>query len=162
MNFDRATLDRMYGYCLALCNDPGAACDLLQDALEKYLREPRPGVANPAGYICRTARNHFFDQQRRAGIAPFEPLDNPDLYAGTERALESAVIDQFTLEQLWPRFTPTEREALYLWAVEEMTAAEIADHLQQPRATILSRLRRARARVQADGDGRYRQGGRDD
>lgn len=156
---DRATLDRVYRYCQALAGNRDDAYDLLQDAVESYLVSPAVRIDQPVAYLFRIARNRFIDQQRRAGVVAFETLEDPDSVAGVEAELEKVVIDRDELERVWVRLTVPEREVLFLWAVEGMTAAEIARRLDQPRATILSRLRRARLRMQADSPARNASGG---
>lgn len=149
MKFDRAMLNGLFRYCLALCGERENAYDLLHDALEKYLRDAPRDVQEPVAYIRRIARNGFFDQCRRQRIVGFETLDEPDAYASTERDLEAAMVDRLTLEKVWLELTPPEREVVYLWAVDGLSASEIALQLSLPRATVLSRLRRLRLRMGA-------------
>ena len=85
---DRTTLDHLYRYCHVLCGNRDDAFDLLHDALEKFLHVPANEVAQPVAYIRRIARNRFFDQLRRKRVLDFEVLEDPDVYASTERALE--------------------------------------------------------------------------
>lgn len=145
--FDHATLDKLFQYCMALCNDPVEAYDLLYGAIEKFLNNAPKQVDNPIAYIRRIARNAFFDQRRRAHIVMFEPLPEDDVHDSEEPALEALVIDQLTLRQIWDQLTAVEREVLYLWAVLELSATEIAVQLDHPRSTVLSRLRRVRQRI---------------
>lgn len=145
--FDRATLDKLFQYCMALCNNPDEAYDLLYGAIEKFLGNAPEQVDNPTAYIRRIARNAFFDQRRRAHIVMFEPLPEDDVHDSEEPALEALVIDQLTMRQVWDQLTPAEREVLYLWAVLELSATEIGVQLSHPRSTVLSRIRRVRQRI---------------
>jgi len=145
--FDRATLQTIYRYCVALCGDRDDAFDLLQSAVERNLRAAPVAIDHPQAYLRRIVRNQFIDRQRRTGIVEFESLLDPETHASPERDLEAVVIDRIALERVWARLGPLERECLYLWAVEELSAAEIAQQLGEPRPTILSRLRRARLRI---------------
>jgi RNA polymerase sigma-70 factor (ECF subfamily) len=138
VKFDRAMLNSLFRYCLALCGDRENAYDLLQDALEKYLREASRDVQEPVAYIRRIVRNGFLDQCRRQRIICFETLDEPDTHASMERDLEAAVVDRLTLEKVWRELTPPEREVVYLWAVDGLSASEIALLLGLPRGTVLS------------------------
>lgn len=147
MKFDRATLNGLFRYCLALCGDRENARDLLHDALEKYLRNTPGDVQEPEAYIRRIARNGFIDQVRRRGVAMTETLEDPDALAGTERALEAMMVDRLTLETVWRQLTPPEREVVFLWAVDGLSASEIALHLGLTRNTVLSRLHRLRLRM---------------
>lgn len=144
---DRTTLDHLYRYCHVLCGNRDDAFDLLHDALEKFLHVPANEVAQPVAYIRRIARNRFFDQLRRKRVLDFEVLEDPDVYASTERALEDMVLDQALLRQIWAVLSPAEREVLFLWVMEDMSASEIALHLNEPRGTVLSRMHRLRLRI---------------
>lgn len=148
MNFDRTTLNALFRYCLALCGERESARDLLHDALERYLRNAPNNVQEPEAYIRRIAHNGFIDQMRHRSAAKVEPLDDPDALASTERALEAMMVDKMTLETVWRQLTPPEREVVYLWAVDGLSAAEIALQLGVPRNTVLSRLYRLRLRMQ--------------
>jgi len=150
MDFDRKTLDQLYQYCMVLCGNRDAAYDLLHQSIEKYLKQSPAEVKSPMAYIRRVARNGFFDECRRNRIVPFESLPDPDIHPHTEQSLESAVVDQITLDQVWRELQPAEREVLYFWAVQGMSATEIGLHLEQPRSSVLSRLRRVRERLQKD------------
>ena len=66
-----------------------------------------------------------------------------------ERLLEDLVVLEETVARIWTELNPMEREVLSLWAVEGMTAQEIADQLETPRGTILARIHRLRKKVVA-------------
>ena len=87
------------------------------------------------------------DQYRRQRIVSFETLGDPDAYPNTERELEDMMVDRLTLEKVWLELTAPEREVVFLLAVDGLSASEIALRLGQPRATVLSRLRRLRLRA---------------
>lgn len=147
MNFDRATLDSLFRYCLALTGEREDARDLLHNALESYLRQRPTAVQHPLAYVRRIARNRFYDELRRLRVIRFEPLPDQDIPASTERELESLMVDEAMVAQLWHRLAPAEREVVFLWAVEGLSASEIALQLGEPRGTILSRLRRLKLRM---------------
>lgn len=150
MTFDRESLDRLFRYCLALTGQREEAQDLLHNALESYLTKRPTDVQDPAAYIRRIARNRFFDGLRRAGIVRFEALDHPELHAASERDLENMVTDELTVREVWQKLNPAEREIVFLWAVEGLSASEIALQLGQPRGSVLSRLHRMRIRISGD------------
>lgn len=146
MVFNRKTLDALYQYCMALCNNRDDAYDLLYQAIEKYLRQKGSDIASPAAYVRRIARNAYFDNWRRQQVVRFESMPE-ELHTSTEKALEATVIDERMLDRVWEELTPPERETLYFWALDEMSATEIGLHLGQPRASVLSRLRRVRHKI---------------
>lgn len=150
MNFDRDMLNTLFHYCLALTGEREEARDLLHNALESYLRNQHADIQHPMAYIRRIARNRYYDQLRRLGVVRFESLPDTDIHPANERELEQIMIDQLTARQLWRQLNPAEREVIFLWAVEGLSASEIALQLGQPRGTILSRLRRLRLRLETD------------
>ena len=145
--FDRETLDRLFQYCMALCHDRDRAYDLLHQSLEKFLRADRSNIDSPIAYVRRIARNSFYDQWRRDRKVEFEALPGADELGPIEKTLETGVINDQMLERVWNELSAVERETLYFWAVEGMSAREIALHLEQPRASVLSRLKRTRDRI---------------
>lgn len=149
MHFERETLDGLFQYCMALCHHTEDAYDLLHNALENYLQQPKGSVQFPLAYIRRSARNRFFDNLRRNKIVSFESLPDADIHLSEERALEAMMVDQLTLRKIWADLSPSEREVLYFWAVQGMSAAEVGLHLELPRGTVLARLKRLKDRVVA-------------
>lgn len=152
MTFDADTLNRLFRYCMALCAERENARDLLHDALEKYLRNTPKEVQNVEAYIRQIARNTFIDQLRQRNIIITENPIDPDVLASSEKALETMIIDKLTLEETWKKLTHLERETIFLWAVDGMSASEIALQIGQSRNTVLSRLHRLRRRVQDSND----------
>jgi RNA polymerase sigma-70 factor (ECF subfamily) len=144
-------LQLLYRYCLSLINDKDNAFDLLQSSIEKWLRanvtEPR-GI----GYLRKIIRNQFIDEYRKGKVIAFEPLN--DLYledANTEYSIEQMMIDDQEVDELMNKLTGVERETLFLWAVMEYSASEIARETSEPRGTILSRLHRIKLKATASG-----------
>ena len=150
MKFDRTSLDHLFHYCLALCGQRDDALDLAQDAIEKYVNKGQVGVNNPQAFIKRIARNRFFDLQRRKKIIQFDVLEDIDEEITAEQDMESLLVDELTLKKVWQLLSATEREVIFLWAVDGLSAAEIASALDIPRATVLSRMRRLRLRIEKD------------
>ena len=146
---DRDALNRLYRYAYALAGTEADAYDLLQDSLERYLRHDRHDLDNPEAYLRRIIRNCFVDGLRNRGRHLQEPLED----GATEpqdigtHTLESMMIDTDQVEWVWGQLDPRDRELLYLWAAEGMTAREIAEELGAPRGTVLSRIHRLRARL---------------
>ena len=147
MTFDRETLDKLFRYCLALTGEREEARDLLHTALENFLRHRPVDLQYPLAYIRRIARNHFYDQLRRRSLAPFEPLPDADIHPAIEQELESLMVNEITVQQLWQQLNPGEREVIFLWSVEGLSASEIALQLAEPRGTVLSRLHRLKLRL---------------
>lgn len=145
--FNRAELNNLYRYGYALCTNKDDAYDLLQYALEKYLHKPaRYNDVSDLAYVRTTMRNRFIDEYRKSTRFPEEEYDDSSLVAIDETSLEDVVVAQLDLEIIWKELNTVEREVLYYWAIEGMTAQEIADQIDVPRGTVLSRLYRIRKR----------------
>jgi len=148
MTFDRTSLNKLFHYCLALCGQRDDALDLLQDSIEKYLRTDQTRADNPQAFIKRIARNRFFDLQRRKKIIQFDVLEDAAEGMADEQNMEAMLVDELTLRRVWLLLSAAEREVIFLWAIEGLSAAEIASQLDIPRATVLSRMRRLRLRIE--------------
>lgn len=149
--FDRPALNRLYRYAYTLCGDEAPAYDLLQDTVERCLRQPPGEMTCPEAYARRVMRNRFIDICRRAHSAPDQPsIDGEtEMLAIDTHCLESLVVAEDLVSRAWGLMDPFEREILYLWAVDGLTAAEIAVQLQTRRGTVLSRIHRLRQRLHA-------------
>lgn len=143
----RHELDQLFRHCLALTGHREDAQDLLQAGLKRYLANAPAEATHPVGYLRRILRNLHIDQLRRMGVVTFETLPDEDGLGGVEADLEKVVVDAVTLDEAWSELSFLEREALLLWAVEGLSASEIALQLGEPRGTILSRLHRLRVRM---------------
>lgn len=152
MLFDRATLNRLYRYAYALCAEEAPSYDLLQDTVERCLRRPPGELACPEAFARRVMRNRYIDLTRRAKASPeqLDPQGDVEMMAIDTHCLEQLMITRDHLEHVWSLLDAFEREILYFWAVEGMTAAEIASALGSRRGTVLSRLHRLRLRLRAD------------
>jgi len=154
--FDKPVLQRLYRYGCTLCNNQDDACDLLQYALEKMLQNPASRKhASDLAYVRTIMRNRFIDDYRRSNRFPQQSYDDNSTVAMDETSLEDIVIAQADLEIVWEILDPFDREILYYWAVEEMTAQEISCQIDVPRGTVLSRIYRVRKKIESElGSGR--------
>jgi len=147
--FDQQDLNRLFRYCCALCDARPDAYDLLQSAIERCIRTPPDDPERRIAYAMRVIRNLHYDQLRRQRVVVFEPLeDSSQLPQAGMDSLESIMIDRDELEHAWRRMTTVEREIIYLWAVEGLSAAEISVQLERPRGSVLSIVHRMRKRLQ--------------
>ncbi|UCB56065.1 MAG: RNA polymerase sigma factor [Thiotrichales bacterium] len=148
--FDRAVLQKLYRYACTLCQDGDDAYDLLQYALEKFLQQAgAPERRNELAFVRTIMRNRFIDQYRHSNRFPQESYDDTTMLVLDEGSLEDMVIAQADLEIVWQLLDPFEREILYYWAVEEMTAQEISHQIDVPRGTVLSRIYRVRKKIES-------------
>jgi RNA polymerase sigma-70 factor (ECF subfamily) len=161
-------LDALYRVALRLTGDPARAEDLVQDTMLKAYRswrQYRPGT-NAKGWLLTILRNTFINAYRRGKLEPvamdLEAIEPHALY----RAVESAdpegsffgrLVDEKVLEAV-DALPPDFREVLVLSDMEGMRYAEIAETLQVPVGTVMSRLSRGRAQLREllDGGGNMR------
>jgi len=158
--FDRTELNNLYRYGYTLCGNQDDAYDLLQYALEKYLLKPAGGAnASDISYVQTTMRNRFIDGYRKSRRYPEDEYDD-SLVSIDKKTLEDVVVEQLDLEIVWKDLNIMEREVLYYWAIQGMTAQEIAEQLDVPRGTVLSRLYRIRKKFGSTTDIDELSGGR--
>ena len=169
MLFDKQQLNQLYRYCYALTVHRDDAYDLLQSALEKYLKNPPSASYSESAYLRRIIRNQFIDNIRRINSVKFESLDtgasesssdgsfkrsyetNPsnthDVISIDSSPLDEMLINEEMVDWIWSILDTIEREIVFLWAVEGYTAAEVSTELDMPRGTVLSRIHRLRKKI---------------
>ena len=140
-------LQRGFRYALALSHDPDCAKDLLQDAWVAVLAARGPWTA---GYLFTAIRSRFIDQYRRQMLVVMEPVADEEAMAnlaGGEREEERIRVELLSLNQALQVLRSEEREAIFLAAVEGLSAREIAKVTRRPRGTVLSLIFRARRKL---------------
>lgn len=148
-------LDGLYGYAMSLSRNQAEAEDLVQ---ETYLRAVRSynqltPDSNLKGWIYRITRNIWLnevrdkrkfseidDEERENAINHAQSNDNP--HASYVAEFERAIVRD-AVEQLPEHF----REVIQLREFQGLSYQEIADILQCPVGTIMSRLGRARDKL---------------
>lgn len=147
--FSQDELNQLYRYALSLSAQEDVAYDLLQAALERYLKKS-PAAEKSLAYLKIIIRNLFFDQQRRNKILPMISIESDEI-AHIEPVditlLDDLLINQQEVDRLTSMLSSEENELLYLWAVEEYTVDEISVMFQKPRGTVLSKLHRLKQRI---------------
>jgi len=152
-------MNACYDAALRLTADAASAQDLVQ---ETFLRAWRsfasfePGT-NCRAWLLRIQYNLFCTQYRRGQRMPLVPLDGGDDEPVTEIASrepgpeEQAVrrADQETVRRAIARLPEDFRVAVTLVDIHGLTCAEAAAAMGTPRGTVLSRLHRARRRLEA-------------
>jgi len=153
MTFSDEHLQSLYRYGISLSKDETLAYDLLQDALESFLKKPPMTAAASLSYIRRIMRNKYIDQYRHKNRFPEQNLDViEDTMSMDTRLLEDIIITKQQLDIVWQQLSEIEREIMFLWAVEGMTANEISLELALPRGSILSKIYRLRSRINSISD----------
>lgn len=151
----RELLPRMCRFAVWLTRDPSSADDLVQSSLEKALS--RWANKRPEGdlraWLFSILYRQFLDAHRRSRrysrMLELFTGGKDDHY---EPSVERTVVAQSTLEAFG--LLNTEQRALLLWvSVEGLSYKEVADILDVPVGTVMSRLSRARQALRQLSDG---------
>ena len=129
-----------------ILGNPDDARDAVQDALATVLGRPaaydaKKGPLKP--WFLRIVRNRCIDLLRRRRPGDERSADIADPGRGPEEAAEIAERD-LALEAALSALTPEQREIVILRDYLDLGYGEIAEVLQIPAGTVMSRLHRAR------------------
>jgi RNA polymerase sigma-70 factor (ECF subfamily) len=152
-------MDALYDAAYRLAGDQATAQDLTQETYLRALRSFdtfRPG-SNCRAWLLRIQYNLFCTQYRRGRRLPLVWLDegeadpaldlpSPDPGPEEETVRE---LDREAVRRAVARLPEDFRMAVVLVDINGLTCAEAAQAMGVPRGTILSRLHRARRRLEA-------------
>jgi RNA polymerase sigma-70 factor (ECF subfamily) len=146
-----ANLPALRRYAMALCGNAALADDLVQDGIERaLLRAPSLRESERlGGWLRSIVHNLFVDEvrrRRRRGVAVDVAEVENDLAVSTAPADRSISRD---LARAMARLSIEHRQILVLAAVEQLSYRQIAQELDLPLGTVMSRLARARAALRA-------------
>jgi RNA polymerase sigma-70 factor (ECF subfamily) len=146
-------IDSLYGTALRLTRRPQDAEDLVQDTYLKAFRASHQFErgTNLKAWLFTILHNTFRNMRRNVGRSPIEvdseavdrAVDDPTGEHTPEQLLTRATLDadlQAALDALPEAF----RQAVWLRDVEELSYAEIAQVLDVPIGTVMSRISRGR------------------
>lgn len=161
-------LDRLYGYCVHLCDDRTDAGDLLQDTLVRAMRS-FPGLRDPQSvktWLFTIATNGARDRWRARSRAPAtvpmetdDPDDDFSLFATLAIEDPFPYSDELHLDFLrlfgdsdvqavFAAMTSVFRAPILLTAVHGFSCKGSAAILGVPLGTVLSRLHRGRKQLE--------------
>ncbi len=143
MAVDRREMERLLPalrrYARGLTGHAAQADDLVQDTIVKALTKERQfSGGNLGGWMFAILTNTARSHARRERSAPFSPMAGDAADGGTDPAARIAILR--ALEALGTEH----REVLLLISVEGFSYREVAEILEVPVGTIMSRLARAR------------------
>lgn len=147
---DKDGLNRLYRYALALGASQADAADLVQETLEKTLLHFSGPESTQGQWMRKTLRNRHIDNLRRLQRFPHDELntvDEQDVLALDTDSLESVMIQEGEFDRLWGLLKDSEKEIVFLWAIEGYTAKEISQQMDCSRNTVLSKIHRIKARL---------------
>lgn len=147
-------LERLYNFAYWLAQNRDEAQDLVQETFAKALRgfDGFQRGTNFKAWMFRILRNTFLTSRTGLRAAPMLDIDDPAVepaITGTddpERHL-LRVRDREAIERAMEELPVKFREVVLLCDVEEMKYQEIADLLQVPIGTVMSRLARGRRQL---------------
>lgn len=152
-------LDSLYGHAMNLTRNPNDANDLVQ---ETYLKafgafESFEQGTNLKAWLHRILKNTYINQYRKLQNRPFENAleeledwqigDAESRTASSSRSAEAEAIDHLPASAVKDALQtiPEEfRMAVFLADVEGYSYQEIADIMETPTGTVMSRLHRGR------------------
>jgi RNA polymerase sigma-70 factor (ECF subfamily) len=143
-------IDRLYRAARALCGSRDEAEDLVQETFARVLSRPRTLTAdNDIGYLLRALRNTFFSARRTASRRPrTEPFPDQLEFVEDRRAVRAeARVEAAEVYAAISVLPDDFRDALVAVDVVGLSYREAARALGVRKATITTRLHRARQRV---------------
>ena len=153
-----AQIPALRRYARSLTGDGWAADDLVQDTLERAC--DRWGLwragSDLRAWLFTVMHNLFIDGARRAMRQQAQPLDMDEVQAipGADGPPERAM----DLQRCLMRLPEEQREVLLLVTLQDLDYKDVARITGVPIGTVMSRLSRARARLQDLMDGTRREG----
>ncbi len=142
-----AEIPRLRRYARALTGQAARADDLVQDTLERALAKWRfwQRERNLRPWLFAIMHNLHVDQCRMERIE-YRPDD--ELPEVVQRAEQQDGLELRDLDRALDLLPLEQREVLLLVALEELSYADVAIALGIPQGTVMSRLARARTRLQ--------------
>lgn len=147
----RLWYDPLYRFAYSLCHNPDDALDLTQDAFQKLARKSdsiRDGNKIKS-WLFSVLHREFIDIYRHERRFPKTSLELVTLPQDPDAASPGEGLDAAEalrcLQQLDPRF----RAPLVLYYLKSFSYKEIAETLEIPIGTVMSRLRRAKDQLRA-------------
>jgi RNA polymerase sigma-70 factor (ECF subfamily) len=130
-----------------LCRSQLDPDDLVQDVLERVLRTELPAGANERAWLSRVMQNLFVDKLRRRAARPEQPVvDEPVAAIAEDRAWWEALTESEVRAKL-AQLPDEQRVTFELFAFEGKSYDEIAAKLKIAKATVGTRILRARTRL---------------
>jgi RNA polymerase sigma factor (sigma-70 family) len=125
------------------------ADDLLQATVERLLKKGVPDGVELARWAFTVCRNLWIDEYRSRKIRRNVDVE-PEVYEAGQVDGESDVHSQMELERVMAaiKHLPDHQQTvLTMVAIQGLPYQQVADELQIPIGTVMSRLSRARARL---------------
>lgn len=144
---------RVYRLCLRILGRTSDAEDAAQDIFLKLMERAASfdGRARLSTWIHRITVNHCLNQLEKERLRDTAALPHDDDLAGApaDSPIEGLARTEAgeRLQRLLLRLSPEHRVVIVLREIEELSYEEIAQTLEIPPGTVMSRLARARERL---------------
>ena len=137
-------------YARALTGNSWAADDLVQDTLERACSKWRLWLAgsNLRAWLFSVMHNVFVNQLRQSSGRAQMTLVDVDDVTDQLTAASADPSQMLDLQRCLLRLPPEQREVLLLISMQDLSYAEVAKITGVPVGTVMSRLSRARVRLQ--------------
>ena len=149
-----AELPHLRRYARALATDADAAGDLVQDTMIRALRgwDGWSGTAPLRHWLFTIMRNRHVETRRRVTRWRSIAVEGADV---TQIAAPGGTdpVMMHSLSEALKTLSDTQRETLFLVAVEGLSYAETAELMGTATGTVMSRLARARATLRSQTGG---------
>lgn len=136
-------------YAYSLCGSADDADDLCQDAIERILAKGVPEDVVLAKWAFRICRNLWIDQYRAARTRQ-EATHNPLLQELNISDGSRQTENEIQLQQVntaMQKLSEQQRSILSLVTIQSMPYKDVAEVLEVPVGTVMSRIARARANL---------------
>jgi RNA polymerase sigma-70 factor (ECF subfamily) len=142
-------IPRLRRYAQALVGDSTRADDIVQDCLERAWTKIhlfRPG-SDLRAWLFTILHNVHANAARRYNTSPaLVPLPDETL-APASRATQLDALEVGDLRSALAKLSDDQREVILMVGMEQMRYEEVANVLEIPIGTVMSRLHRARERL---------------
>ena len=152
-------MDGLYGYAMVLSRNPAEAADLVQETYVRALRARKSlrADSNVKGWLFTILRNIWLNQLRQQRTTPnIVEIDADESGADIvvelskgPHALYVSKIERLQVREAIQQLPVEFREIIILREYEELSYQEIADLLDCPPGTVMSRLARARSKLRS-------------
>ena len=144
-------IPRLRRYARALTGDANRADDLVQDSLERAWSRMHlwQGEGDMRAWLFTIMHNVFVNSVRKYAREPgFVPLSETDQSNSTSDAADhETLLELRDLKVAIDNLPEAQREVILLVGLEQLSYQEVADILDIPIGTVMSRLSRARERL---------------
>jgi len=140
-------LGRLYGYAFSLCRDRTDAEDLVHDCIVKSL-SCRTVPADEAAFrtwLFRILKNAFIDGLRKSNVRSSYLEDQRHMSGPDSWLIDESALNALAVRQEIIKLPQHHREIIGLIDMAGFSYEEVAELLDIPSGTVMSRISRARA-----------------